>query len=167
MADITGITEAELLAIAADLGSALRDSHHQLALAESCTGGMAAQYMTAIPGSSAWFDCGFVSYSNASKHALLGVSPATLTHHGAVSEETAQEMALGALKHSHANIAAAITGIAGPDGATPGKPVGTVCLAWADTAGNVTSETRYFTGTRQSIRQQSVHYCLKKIIALC
>ncbi len=153
--------DSDLLKLAAELGAALKQKGWKLALAESCTGGMAAQYVTAIPGSSAWFDCGFVTYSNESKIETLGVSPETLENHGAVSEQTAREMALGALKHSHADVAAAITGIAGPDGGTVDKPVGTVCFAWVDTAGALTMETRKFSGDRQAIRRQSAYHALR------
>lgn len=152
----------DLLTLAAKLGTALQQKGQTLALAESCTGGMAAQTITAIPGSSAWFDCGFVTYSNTSKMELLGVSPNTLAHDGAVSEQTAREMALGALKNSHANVAAAITGIAGPEGGTPEKPVGTVCFAWADNSGKVITDTQHFTGDRETIRRLSVNHVLSR-----
>lgn len=117
--------------LAQQLGKSLQARQLKLTLAESCTGGMVAQYVTAIAGSSAWFDCGFVTYSNQSKQAMLGVSDLTLANYGAVSEQTAIEMAQGALQNSHAHIAGSITGIAGPDGGSLTKPVGTVCFGWA------------------------------------
>jgi nicotinamide-nucleotide amidase len=153
-----------LLRLAEELGAALQARGCKLALAESCTGGMAAQYVTAIPGSSAWFERGFVTYSNQSKVELLGVSPETLERHGAVSEQTAREMARGALEHSRAQVAAAITGIAGPDGGSPDKPVGTVCFAWTDAMGRITSATLHFTGDREAVRRQSVDHCLGTIL---
>ncbi len=113
------------------LGAALKAHGFKLAIAESCTGGMVSQAITSVAGSSAWFDCSFVTYSNHAKIQMLGVLPQTLAQFGAVSEEVAVEMALGALKHSDAHIAGSITGIVGPDGGTAQKPVGTVCFAWA------------------------------------
>lgn len=154
--------DSDLLKLAAELGAALKQKGWKLALAESCTGGMAAACVTAIPGSSAWFERGFVTYSNESKIELLGVSPQTLEKYGAVSEETAQEMALGALKHSHADIAAAITGIAGPDGGSAEKPVGMVCFAWAYKSGKVVCDTQHFAGDRQTIRGLSVQHALNQ-----
>lgn len=155
-----------LLKLAAQLGAALKKTGRKLALAESCTGGMAAQMVTAIPGSSAWFERGFVTYSNEAKIELLGVNPQTLEKHGAVSEETAREMACGALRNSHAQIAVAITGIAGPDGGSPSKPVGTVCFGWAVASGLLVSERQQFSGTRESIRQQAVEAALAGVIRL-
>jgi nicotinamide-nucleotide amidase len=154
-----------LLKLAVELGTALKQRCWMLALAESCTGGMVAQYVTSIPGSSFWFERGFVTYSNAAKIDMLGVSQTTLDSYGAVSEQTAREMAQGALSNSRAHIAAAITGIAGPDGGTPEKPVGTVCFAWADANGIVASTMR-FSGDRSAVRQQAVTYCLQKLIRL-
>lgn len=156
-----------LLTLAAELGNILKAQGRTLALAESCTGGLAAQYVTAIPGSSAWFDRGFVTYSNDAKIEMLGVSQTTLDQHGAVSEATAREMALGALNRSHAQFTFAITGIAGPDGGTPEKPVGTVCFAWADTIGKVKSATVRFAGNRASIRRQSVVHAVTIAMELC
>src|SRR5205085_9773344 len=115
---------------------------------ESCAGGWAAQAVTAIAGSSDWFERGFVTYSNAAKQEMLGVRPATIAKHGAVSEETAREMALGALEHSRGTIALAITGIAGPGGGSAAKPVGTVCFAWARKGAEACVETRRFSGDR-------------------
>lgn len=160
------MADDELLKLAADLGAALKSRDWMLALAESCTGGWAAQTVTAIAGSSAWFDRGFITYSNAAKQEMLGVTSFTLETYGAVSEHTALEMALGALKHSHANIAASITGIAGPDGGSAEKPVGTVCLAWATPAGLVKSTLLHFSGNREQVRQQSVKAALEGLLQL-
>lgn len=146
--------ESRLDKLALELGARLKAGALQLSTAESCTGGWVAQVLTSIAGSSEWFERGFVSYSNESKREMLGVSVNTLERFGAVSEETAREMARGALKASRAGIALSITGIAGPGGGSPGKPVGTVCLAWADEALEK-SETRHFTGDRRSVRLQS------------
>ena len=144
-----------LINIAQELGTALKVRGFVLALAESCTGGMVAQAVTSIAGSSAWFDRGFVTYSNAAKIEMLGVSAQTLEKFGAVSEEVAKEMALGALKNSHAQIAGSITGIAGPDGGSAEKPVGTVCFAWASINTQTEAITIKFTGNREEIRQQA------------
>ncbi len=134
--------------------------------AESCTGGWVAQELTAIAGSSAWFDRGFVTYSNEAKQEMLGVRPATLQQHGAVSEETAIEMAQGALERSRGTVALAITGIAGPTGGTPAKPVGTVCFAWATKAAPARAETKRFSGDREAVRRQSVEYSLARVLQL-
>ena len=135
-----------------------------LATAESCTGGWAAQAMTAIAGSSVWFERGFVTYSNDAKQEMLGVSAATLKNHGAVSEETAREMALGALARSKASVSLAVTGVAGPTGGSDAKPVGTVCFAWARKGGTVRSETRRFAGDREAVRRQSVVRALEGVL---
>ena len=147
--------EKSLPNITQKLGSALKVRGFVLALAESCTGGMVAQLVTGVAGSSAWFDRGFVTYSNAAKVEMLGVSPETLEKFGAVSEQIAIEMALGTLKHSHAQIVGSITGIAGPDGGTTDKPVGTVCFAWAGLDMPVSVTTRHFQGGREEVRQQA------------
>ncbi len=154
----------ELYALAAKLGTELKAQGYMLALAESCTGGMAATAVTSVAGSSDWFDRCFVTYSNEAKIQMLGVSTETLERFGAVSEETAREMAQGALQHSHAQFACSITGIAGPDGGSIEKPVGTVCFAWAQTNAAITSTTRHFSGNRQEIRIQSVAYALQGLI---
>ena len=148
--------------LAKKLGERLKHSNEMLATAESCTGGWAAQVVTSVAGSSAWFERGFVTYSNAAKQELLGVRAETLRAHGAVSEETAREMARGALERSRATVSVSITGVAGPAGGTPEKPVGTVCFAWAR-AGEVRSETRRFAGDRESIRRQSVILALQGV----
>ena len=149
--------------LAKTLGARLRHASEILATAESCTGGWAAQVVTSVAGSSAWFERGFVTYSNEAKQELLGVRAETLRAHGAVSEETACEMARGALERSRATVSVSITGVAGPAGGTPEKPVGTVCFAWAR-AGEVRSETRRFAGDRESIRRQSVILALEGVM---
>lgn len=132
--------------------------------AESCTGGGIAYAVTSIAGSSDWFERGYVTYSNASKQALLGVPAATLRRHGAVSESTARAMARGALRRGRGTVAVAVTGIAGPGGAVPGKPVGTVCFAWARGA-RLRSETRRFRGGRAAVRRRSVLHALRGVLA--
>jgi nicotinamide-nucleotide amidase len=149
--------------LAKRLGDRLKRANETLTTAESCTGGWAAQIVTSRAGSSAWFERGFVTYSNAAKQELLGVGAETLRAHGAVSEETAREMARGALERSQATIAVSITGVAGPAGGTVEKPVGTVCFAWAR-GGEVRSETRRFAGDRESIRRQSVILALEGVL---
>lgn len=152
-----------LLKLSTELGAALQKRHWSLALAESCAGGWASQVVTMCKGSSSHFERGFVTYSNLSKTEMLDVSNQTIELYGAVSEETAREMAAGALKNSNAQVSAAITGIAGPDGATPGKPVGTVCFAWATVDGIHRSETRHFDGDRDAVRRQSVVAALEGV----
>jgi nicotinamide-nucleotide amidase len=149
--------------LARKLGARLKRGNETLATAESCTGGWAAQVVTSVAGSSAWFERGFVTYSNEAKQELLGVRAETLRAHGAVSEETAREMARGALERSRATVSVSITGVAGPAGGTPEKPVGTVCFAWAR-GGAVRSETRQFGGDRESIRRQSVILALEGVM---
>jgi nicotinamide-nucleotide amidase len=138
----------------------------RLTVAESCTGGWLAKVITDLPGSSAWFECGYVTYSNRSKQSMLGVTEETLNAHGAVSETTVSEMTQGALKQSCADIALAVSGIAGPDGGSEEKPVGTVCFAWQrqGEAANVSRER--FSGDREAVRLQSVRYLLTKLKAL-
>ena len=146
---------ASLTTLAIELGAVLKERNLMLALAESCTGGMVAQAITSVAGSSAWFDRGFVTYSNVSKIEMLGVRAETLEKFGAVSEETALEMAQGCLKHSHAQLSGSITGIAGPDGGTVDKPVGTVCFAWAGEKLLLSTTTKRFFGNREEVRQQA------------
>ena len=155
-----------LVKLAAEVGAVLKQRGWMLALAESCTGGWAAQAVTAIPGSSAWFERGFVTYSNAAKVDMLDVAEQTLQQYGAVSEQTVREMALGALARSQAQIAAAISGIAGPDGGTPDKPVGMVCFAWAAAGQPVRCSTSHFSGDRESIRKQAVETVLHGLLQL-
>ena len=149
--------------LAAKVGQALKQRGLLLATAESCTGGGVAQAITDIAGSSAWYDCGFITYSNASKTELLDVSAALIAQHGAVSEEIAAAMATGALANSNAHVTLSTTGIAGPDGAVPGKPVGTICFGWA-MGDNSHSERLVFSGDRQSIRQQTVVHALQGLL---
>jgi nicotinamide-nucleotide amidase len=148
------------------LGQALSARGWMLVTAESCTGGLLAGAVTAIPGSSAWFERGFVTYSNESKAELLGVAPATLARYGAVSEETAREMADGAIAHSHADVAIAITGIAGPDGGSAAKPVGSVWLAWRQRDGNGGAQAHCFPGGRETVRHLAVTAALEYLTAL-
>ena len=145
------------------VGKRLAAAHAVLVTAESCTGGWVAEVVTSVSGSSAWFDRGFVTYSNDAKQEMLGVSKATLERHGAVSEETAREMATGALAKSRGTIAVAVTGIAGPTGGSDAKPVGMVCFAWA-TAKGARAETRQFRGDRESVRRQSVAHALEGVL---
>lgn len=146
------------------LGQRLLARGEWLTAAESCTGGWLAQSVTSIAGSSGWFERGFVTYSNAAKMEMLGVPATTLERHGAVSEATARAMAQGALDHSHADWAVAITGIAGPGGATPDKPVGTVCFAWARQGAGCQAQTRHFSGDRAAVREQSVRHALMVLL---
>ncbi len=153
----------EILALAQALGTELLARQATLATAESCTGGLVAAAITAVSGSSQWFDRGFVTYTNQAKIDDLGVDDATLAQYGAVSEQTAREMALGALLASEATHALATTGIAGPGGATAGKPVGMVCFGWAWRANgtaHVRSETHYLDGDRADVRDASVAVAL-------
>src|SRR5258708_36330251 len=152
---------AQLWRTAEQRGDVLRRERLTLATAESCTAGGIGFAVTQIPGSSAWFDRGFITYSNDAKLKVLGVSPVYLRDYGAVSEPVARAMALGGLNHSMAQVAVAVTGIAGPDGGTPDKPVGTVCLAWAirrdpTVAPWVRTTTRLFDGNRAAVRTQSI-----------
>jgi nicotinamide-nucleotide amidase len=155
-----------LAALATLVGAKLRGEGLMLTTAESCTGGWVAQAVTTVAGSSDWFERGFVTYSDAAKQEMLGVSARTLAAHGAVSEQTAREMAIGALAHSRAQVALAITGIAGPGGGSAEKPVGTVCFAWATKIGAVSAETRQFEGERESVRRQSVIAALQGVLEL-
>jgi nicotinamide-nucleotide amidase len=150
-------------ALAAQVGQALQDKGLLLATAESCTGGGVAQAITEIAGSSGWMERGFVTYSNASKTELLGVPAGLIAQVGAVSEEVAAAMASGALAHSAAQIALSTTGIAGPGGAVPGKPVGTVCFGWASD-GAVHSERMHFSGDRRAVREQAVIHALQGLL---
>jgi nicotinamide-nucleotide amidase len=150
--------------LAKGVGERLKARSAVLVTAESCTGGWVAQAVTSVAGSSAWFDRGFIVYSDDAKRELLGVRGETLARHGAVSEETAGEMACGALQRSRATLAVSVTGIAGPGGGSEAKPVGTVCFAWAAGA-EVTSETRRFSGDRESVRRQSVIRALEGVLA--
>ncbi len=153
-----------LTTLAIIVGARLKARGLRLATAESCTGGWVAGAVTAIAGSSAWFDRGFVTYSNDAKMEMLGVSAATLEAFGAVSEQTAGEMAAGALAHSHAQLALSITGVAGPGGGSAEKPVGMVCFGWAGEGGAPLVITRNFSGDRESVRRQSVICALQGVL---
>ncbi len=152
-------------ALARKVADALKARGLKIVTAESCTGGWVAMELTAIAGSSDWFERGYVTYSNEAKQEALGVSADTLRRHGAVSEEGAREMAAGALARGHGQVALAITGVAGPTGGSADKPVGTVCFAWAD-GSKIMSETRRFDGDRESVRRQSVVRALQGVLEL-
>jgi len=156
--------DIELVALSEAVGAACRQRRLFVATAESCTGGWAAQVITHTAGSSGWFERGFVTYADEAKVEMLGVSPVTLEKHGAVSLETAKEMAAGALTNSNALISLAITGIAGPTGGSPGKPVGTVCFAWCLRDQSPEAERCRFDGDREAIRRQSVIHALTGLI---
>ncbi|MFZ2628220.1 MAG: nicotinamide-nucleotide amidohydrolase family protein [Rugosibacter sp.] len=162
--------DADLVALSEAVGSACHqrrpgmDSRLLVATAESCTGGWVAQVITHTAGSSAWFERGFITYSNAAKIEMLGVRAATLAEQGAVSEATACEMAAGALAHSTASISLAITGIAGPTGGSVTKPVGAVCFAWCRTGETAQAETQRFAGDREAIRRQAVVHALQGLL---
>lgn len=145
-----------LFELAEYLGQSLKAKGYKIATAESCTGGWIAQAITEVPGSSTWFDRGFVTYSNQAKVDMLGVNPQTLENFGAVSAETAKEMVAGAIANSVADWAVAVTGIAGPDGGSEDKPVGTVYVAWQDKTGFSKVERLQLSGNRHQIRKQTV-----------
>ncbi len=146
-----------------EVGQLLLKQQQILASAESCTGGGVATAITEIAGSSQWFDRAFVTYSNQAKMEMLGVELKTLEQYGAVSEQTVAQMVDGALTHSPATIAVAISGIAGPGGGSEEKPVGMVCFAWADKSGWKSVETHYFSGDRTQVRQQAVYQALIRL----
>jgi nicotinamide-nucleotide amidase len=149
------------------LAATLRARGWLIATAESCTGGLIAAACTSVAGSSDWFERGFVTYSNAAKTELLGVPAATLAAHGAVSEEVARALAEGALVHSHAQLAIAVTGIAGPGGAVPGKPVGTVWVALARRGGATQARRLQLGGDRAAVRTQTVEQALAWLREAC
>lgn len=157
--------EADLNALAIKLGKLLKERELNICLAESCTGGLCAEIITRVAGCSDWFECGFITYSNQSKKILLNVAEQTLNTHGAVSEETAIEMATGAMNKSATSLSASVTGIAGPTGGSDAKPVGTVCFAWVG-LGKALSSTLHFEGNRLDIRQQSAKTLIEGLIAL-
>lgn len=161
---MTTPTDAELHALTAELGDAMRSHHQTLVTAESCTGGWIAKLVTDMPGSSDWFDCGMAVYSYEAKQAMLGVRPETLMEHGAVSEETCIEMVSGALVHSGATIAVAVTGIAGPTGGTSDKPVGTVWIGWKRRGGYPHAEVFHFDGDRDAVRRQTVAAAMRGLL---
>ena len=156
----------ELESLSAELGTLLNRKNYFFTTAESCTGGWVGQSLTSVPGSSSWYGCGFITYSNIAKHQILDVSKDTLNSHGAVSQEVVEEMVNGALKKSKANLGVAISGIAGPGGGTPERPVGTVCLAWKLNDLPSLSVTEVFEGSRQEVRFKSVSKALKEAINL-
>ncbi len=157
--------DSQLRSLSAAVGQALSEQGLSLCCAESCTGGWVAAVVTATAGSSSWFERGFVTYSNQAKEEMLGVPRETLDANGAVSEETARAMALGALAHSRAGIALAITGIAGPAGGSATKPVGTVCFSWCLSGEMPSSETRHWSGDRQEVRRQALIHGLSGVIS--
>ncbi len=150
--------------LAGRIGARLKKRNLKLATAESCTGGWVAQAVTSVSGSSGWFDRGFVTYSDEAKKELLGVRERTLSRHGAVSRETAQEMAAGPLERRRAQGSMAVAGVAGPTGGTKANPVGTVCFAWSRKRGAMESVTRRFRGGRERVRRQSVVFALKGLL---
>ncbi|PJG59701.1 nicotinamide-nucleotide amidase [Aeromonas cavernicola] len=158
--------DAEIEQLAVELGQRLSQRNGLAATAESCTGGGVATAITDIAGSSGWFDRGFVTYTNEAKQQMLGVSRDSLKHHGAVSEAVVQEMARGALAHSSASVSVAISGIAGPGGATADKPVGTVWFAWADRHDHHHTLQAHFDGNRRQVRQQAVKQALLGLLTL-
>ena len=154
----------ELLNLATAVAKQCNAQHKIVATAESCTGGAIAYTLTEISGSSQWFERGFVTYSNASKIELLGVKPETITQYGAVSEQTALEMVVGALNHSKADIAIAVTGIAGPTGGSVEKPVGTVFIALAARGTTPYVKKHLFSGNRHEVRTQTVQTALEWLL---
>lgn len=156
--------DAELATLSAEVGSWLSRAGWKLACAESCTGGWIAEVVTATAGSSEWFDCGFVTYSNDAKQNLLAVSGETLAQAGAVSEDTVREMVFGCLARSRADIALAVSGIAGPGGGSATKPVGLVCFAWGRRGASIHCETQRFSGDRESVRRQAVVFALRQMM---
>ncbi|KPJ67878.1 MAG: damage-inducible protein CinA [Coxiella sp. DG_40] len=149
--------------LARRVGSALKSQKLMLATAESCTAGQVAYVITSVSGSADWFERGFITYSNIAKQEMLGVNPKTLEHFGAVSEQTAKEMAEGALMRSNSQISIAVTGIAGPTGGSKEKPVGTVCFAWARKDGQTNTTKQHFKGDRNSIRSQATQFALEQL----
>lgn len=156
--------DTDLAELSQAIGAACLQHRLLLATAESCTGGWVSQVITHTAGSSSWFDRGFVTYSNEAKIEMLGVPPETLQAFGAVSAQTAAEMAVGALKNSNAMFSLAITGIAGPAGGSPGKPVGTVCFAWCRLGELAATETAVFAGDREAIRRQAAIHALRGLL---
>lgn len=162
-------TDADLYQLAARAGAQLHAAGRRLATAESCTAGWIAKALTDVPGSSQWFECGYVTYSDTAKMRDLGVAGRTLAEFGAVSEETAREMAAGVLRIPEVTVALAVTGIAGPDGGTPAKPVGTVwlCAAARHARGAETvAELQHFPGDRAAVRRAAVHRALELLLRL-
>ena len=156
----------DLESLSSELGALLNKKNYFFTTAESCTGGWVGQSLTSVPGSSSWYGCGFITYSNIAKHKILEVSKDTLNNHGAVSQEVVEEMVIGALKKSRANLGVAISGIAGPGGGTLERPVGTVCLAWKLNDLPPLSITEVFDGSREEVRFKSVSKALEEAINL-
>ena len=156
--------DAELLTLVQRVAHDLRMAGLSVATAESCTGGWVAQALTDLPGSALWFERGFVTYSNMAKHEMLDVATDILAQHGAVSEPTACAMVAGALAHSHADLALAVTGIAGPEGGTAEQPVGTVCFAWGGRRHSIRSVTLHFQGDRTGVRRQAVLMAIQGLL---
>lgn len=159
MADLGSVT-----VLVEDLARELMDRGWLCTAAESCTGGGVARELTEMAGSSSWFERGFVTYSNDAKREMLGVSAGTIERFGAVSEETAREMALGALRNSRAQAAVAVTGVAGPTGGSPEKPVGTVAFAWALEGHDTTSRMRHFDGDRAAVRAAATKQAIEGLL---
>lgn len=160
------MADKRLYELAVEVGAALKARGFTLATAESCTGGWIGEVVTAVPGSSAWYERGFITYTNVAKCEMLGVPAVTLQKFGAVSEETVKAMVAGALANSHAQVAVAVSGVAGPAGGTPAKPVGTVCIAWGLEGSAPMAETRHFAGDREAVRRHSVERSLAGLLAL-
>lgn len=158
------MTQTQLETLAAAVGARLLERGELLAVAESCTGGWVGQCMTAIAGSSQWFDGGFITYSNTAKQQMLGVPAMTIARHGAVSEPTVRAMAQGVLERTPAHWSLAISGVAGPSGGSAKNPVGTVCFAWAQMDGGCAAETCHFDGDREAVRAQSVAHALQGLL---
>ncbi|KND54619.1 Protein Implicated in DNA repair function with RecA and MutS [Candidatus Paraburkholderia kirkii] len=156
-------TDSVVHQLAIRVGNKLRDERLMLATAESCTGGMVATAITNISGSSAWFERGFVTYSNLAKTEMIGVPAALIEQHGAVSEPVAKAMAEGALRNSRAQVSVSITGVAGPAGGSEAKPVGTVCFGWSNRL-HTTVETQLFKGDREQVRTQAATHALRKLL---
>lgn len=157
---------SQFIALLEEIASALQRMHWQLVTAESCTGGLISSVITEIPGSSLWFERGFVTYSNRAKQEMLAVPEGLITQHGAVSSEVAASMAAGALQYSLGQVALAVTGIAGPAGGSAEKPVGMVCFAWAIRTMTPVTLKKQFTGTRQEIRLAACQEALQGVLAL-
>ncbi len=160
------MADKRLYQLVEQVGAALKSRALMLVTAESCTGGWVGEAVTMVPGSSDWYERGFITYTYISKREMLGVKTETLEQHGAVSEQTVKEMVAGALANSHAQIAVAVSGVAGPAGGMPDKPVGTVCLAWALKNGEPVAETQHFAGDREAVRRQSVERALAGVLEL-
>lgn len=160
------MTSSSTQGLVSQLASALLKKQWHLSTAESCTGGLVAAAITELAGSSDWFERGYVTYSNSAKSEDTHVSPELIAQHGAVSDQVARAMAVGAKQSSHAEVTLSITGIAGPTGGSAQKPVGTVCFAWILANDAIYSETKLFNGNRQEVRQQACEFSLKRLLEL-